>query len=284
MKSSERDEEMRGQGKIRSGGRGPRSALAEIDSMARGMAERGAVVFLDYDGTLTPIVDRPELATLSEEMRAVLKDLAASCPVAIVSGRDRRDVERLVGLDQLVYAGSHGFDIAGPGGLRMEPAQAAEFLPDLDSAEEELKGALRRVTGVLIERKRFSLAVHYRQVAETDVVSVEKTVRATLKARPRLARGEGKRVFEIRPGIDWDKGKAVTWLLEEALPESRDALPFYLGDDVTDEDAFRALEHRGVGIRVGDPSHPTRARYFLRDPEEVGSFLRELARRLEMVK
>ncbi|MEE9219877.1 MAG: trehalose-phosphatase, partial [Acidobacteriota bacterium] len=101
-------------------GRNLPSALAERDQIALRLRGRRPAVFLDYDGTLTPIVSRPELATLPAAMREVLKEVAARVPVAIVSGRDRRDVEALVGLEGLIYAGSHGFDITGPNGLRME--------------------------------------------------------------------------------------------------------------------------------------------------------------------
>ncbi len=92
-------------------------ALEHRDEIARRLAGKRLAVFLDYDGTLTPIVARPDLAVLSEAMRQVVRDLAGRCTVAIVSGRDREDVQKLVALDQLIYAGDHGFDISGPAGL-----------------------------------------------------------------------------------------------------------------------------------------------------------------------
>ena len=111
------------------------SALEHVQEIAgRG---RHVAVFLDYDGTLTPIVGRPEQAILSDSTRAVLRALATKAPVAILSGRDLENVRRRVDIDGIVYAGSHGFDIAGPHGLRKQIA--TEFVPILDTAEKKLR-------------------------------------------------------------------------------------------------------------------------------------------------
>jgi alpha,alpha-trehalase len=252
-------------------------ALDHLDEVCRRLRGRQLVVFLDYDGTLTPIVARPELATLSDGMRAAVAELASHCPVAIVSGRDRPEVERLVRLHNLVYAGSHGFDIAGPGGLSLEHEAGRACLADLDAAEARLERELDGVPGVQVERKRFAVAVHYRNVAGKNVAAVEKVVERTGKAHPKLARRGGKKVFELRPDTDWDKGKAVRWLLRAMNLDRADVLPVYLGDDETDEDAFLALTEGGLGIFVGDPPGATRAVYALRDPEEVRRFLGELS-------
>src|SRR5437762_2513967 len=118
-------------------------------------------LFLDYDGTLTPIVERPERAELADSTRQVVRTLAKQLPVAVLSGRDLDDVRRRVDIDGIVYAGSHGFDIAGPRGLRKQVA--AEFLPVVDLAERELGEMLAGIPGAMLERKRFSIAAHYRQ-------------------------------------------------------------------------------------------------------------------------
>ncbi len=136
------------------------SALQHVQEIA-GRSGKVAV-FLDYDGTLTPIVSQPEDALLPDSMRQTLQALAAQAPVAILSGRDLDDVRRRVNLDGIVYAGSHGFDIAGPRGLRRQVA--TEFLPKLDIAEKELHEALDGIPGARVERKHFSIAVHYRNV------------------------------------------------------------------------------------------------------------------------
>jgi len=248
--------------------------IAEITARARG---KRLAVFLDYDGTLTPIVDRPEDAVMGEPMRATVMRLAAHCMVAVVSGRDLADVRNRVGLADLVYAGSHGFDIAGPGGLEQVLPRVRESMPALDAAEHSLHGALGGIDGALVERKRFTIAVHYRLVRETEVPAVEHAVDAALAGHPGLRKRHGKKVFELQPDVAWDKGAAVRWLLGALDLEGRDVLPIYVGDDLTDEDAFRALAGRGVGIAVQEAPQPTVAAYTLRDPGEVRALLAGLA-------
>jgi len=251
-------------------------ALQQQEQIVSRLQGKRPVLFLDYDGTLTPIVDRPELAVLDPAMRSAVAELARRCAVAIVSGRDRADVEQLVGLDSLIYAGSHGFDIRGPGGLRLEYEGAAAFLPALDAAEKQIRDALSGTHGALVERKRFALAVHYRLVAPRDVPAVEGAVEAALQAQPGLRRTGGKMVFELRPRVPWHKGKAVLWLMEVLQLDGADVLPIYIGDDDTDEDAFAALRTLGLGIVVAEAARPSAAQYRLDTPGEVGSFLRAL--------
>ncbi len=241
------------------------------------LRDRRPVVFLDYDGTLTPIVERPEDALIPASTRGAIERLATLIPVAIVSGRDLADVRRMVGVEGIAYAGSHGFDLVRPDGSTDQ--RAREFLPDLDAAERELSPRLEPVPGARIERKRFAVAVHFRQVAEGSVAQVEAAVAEVAAAHPRLRRTGGKKVFELRPDVDWDKGKALLWLLQALGLEGSEQLPIYLGDDETDEDAFRAIGERGLGVVVrgeGD-DRPTLARYALRDPDEARAFLELLA-------
>jgi len=257
------------------------SALDRFNDVRCRLQRRRPAVFLDYDGTLTPIVERPELAVISDEMRQTVRELARYCPVAIVSGRDRREVEKLVGIEELFYAGSHGFDISGPGGTAMELEEGRASLPALDRAEEELNRRIDGIEGAQVERKRFAIAVHFRRVAEGQWLRVERAVDEVLAASDGLRKTGGKMIFELRPDIDWDKGRALSWLLRELDLDRRDVVPLYLGDDLTDEDALREIEGRGVGILVRGESRPTRARYALEDTAEVRLFLRTLSDYLE---
>src|SRR6266498_5758995 len=254
------------------------SALNLIDEIIAGAGGKRPAVFLDYDGTLTPIVCHPEDAWLSESMRHVLRELGAQAPIAILSGRDLDDVRRRVDLDGIVYAGSHGFDIAGPGGLCRQ--LGAEYLSILDTAEKELREALDEIPGAQLERKHFSVAAHYRNVNENDAFRVAQAVEAVAARHRELRKMDGKKVYELLPDIDWNKGKAVLWLLETLGLEGGNALPIYIGDDRTDEDAFRALEKRGVGILVSEHPQATAANYWLNNPEEVERFLGEIIARL----
>jgi trehalose 6-phosphate phosphatase len=248
------------------------SALKHVQEIA-GSGDRLAV-FLDYDGTLTPIVSHPEAAWLSESMRETLRSLVARVPVAILSGRDLDDVRGRVHVDGIVYAGSHGFDIMGAGGLRRE--LGGEYLPVLDAAEAELREALDEIPGAQLERKHFSVAAHYRNVNEDDAFRVAQAVDEVAARHRELRRINGKKVYELLPDIDWNKGKAVLWLLETLDLERGKAFPIFIGDDRTDEDAFSALEKRGVGILVSEQPQVTAASYWLNNPEEVERFLRAL--------
>lgn len=256
----------------------PPSALSGFPSVVAGLADRRPAIFLDYDGTLTPIVDRPDLAVLDGSVREHIARLARCCPVAIVSGRDLDDVARLVGLPDLVFAGSHGFDIRGPG---VRAQIGAECLPALDAAEERLRRDLAAVAGVLVERKRFAIAVHTRLVDPAAKPTVSGAVRAAAEADAGLRMTGGKEIHELRPDLPWNKGMAVLSLLERLGLTGPDVLPVYVGDDETDEDAFHALADRGMGVRVMDTPSGTAATWSLADPGEVAEFLGRLASRLE---
>jgi trehalose 6-phosphate phosphatase len=260
-------------------------ALDHLDAIDRRLAARTRAVFLDYDGTLTPIVDRPEDAVISDTMRDAVRALAERCTVCVVSGRDRAVVQELMGIRSLVVAGSHGFDIWAPEAGTIEREEGRDFEALMGDVETRLRSELGGIDGALIEPKKVGVAVHDRLVAEADRPRVRAAVDAVLGEHPdELKVTPGKRVFEIQPRIDWDKGKAVRYLLD-ALGLDRDGVvPLYLGDDVTDEHAFEALGDDGIGIFVGDADDPdvagrtTAADYLLRSPGEVERFLGRLAR------
>ena len=256
------------------------AALDHLDEIA-GRGGRRPAVFLDYDGTLTPIVPRPEDAALAPQVRATVARLAALCPVAIISGRDLADVRMLVGVDGLVYAGSHGFDIAGPNGSTAGSSERDQYLPMLAQAEGALKDRLAEIGGAQLERKKYSVAVHYRNVAERDLPVIEAAVGDVLQRYPKLRDLPGKKVHDLQPRIDWDKGKALLHLLRTLDLDRPDVLPVYIGDDITDEDAFAALRGRGIGIVVRDELRPTVAQFAVDGPEEVHRLLEGLIDRLE---
>lgn len=257
------------------------SALEKFEKIAAEASGRRVAFFLDYDGTLTPIIDQPERAYMTEGMRKTVSTLAGLCPVAIVSGRDRADVEDFVQLDSIFYAGSHGFDIAGPGGSRMRQ-QGKQSVSLLREAEERARLELEGVQGVHVESKAFAFAIHYRLVPETEQALLERVVAEVAARYPGLKLQGGKKVYEFLPQLDWDKGKAVDWLLDALNLNDSGVLPFYLGDDLTDEDGFEVLRDRGVGILVTEAHQETApletmASYRLRDVGEVKIFLDRMA-------
>jgi len=249
------------------------SALDDFDSISRMAEGKRLAAFLDYDGTLCPIVETPEQAVMPQEMREAVLNLARHWPVGIISGRDLKDVRDKVQIDDIVYAGSHGFDIAGPKGLQIENTVGEEFLPALEKSEKALFERLGSIPGLLVERKRFAIAIHYRRVDPEKVERVEAVVDEVAAEHPELRKAFGKKVFELQPKMDWHKGKAFFALLRALKLDGEDVLPFYIGDDVTDEDAFRALQGRGIGIVVRDHPYETAAVYCLKNPDEVRRFL-----------
>jgi alpha,alpha-trehalase len=255
--------------------------MERLKEMAGRLGRRKPAVFLDYDGTLTPIVSHPDQAELSAEARDAVARLARVAPVAVISGRDRRDVAARVGLESLVYAGSHGFDIAGPGGA-LQYEVGGGYSAVIEQAARELRRRLATIDGAIVEAKKYSVAVHYRLVAPDEAPEVTAIVdEVGRRFAEELTRTTGKKVFELRPRVDWDKGRALIWLLQALHHEGPDVVPIYAGDDVTDEDAFGAIEERGIGVLVAREPRPTRATFRLRDSDEVRRFLVWLTTREE---
>lgn len=247
------------------------SALADVASIQARLAERPPALFVDYDGTLTPIASRPDMARIGDPERALLSGLAEHCPVAIVTGRDLADIRARVGLPQLYYAGSHGFDIAGPDlRHRPDPALAPLFVKLADT----LRPVVERTPGAILELKAASVSVHYRLVDPRSVPTLESAIDEAIAGEPRIQKMLGKKIFELRPTLPWHKGAAVRWLLDRFVQAHGLRTPVFLGDDRTDEDALAEIEHEGVGILVGEGGDgQTHAHWHLQDPAEVHRFL-----------
>ena len=256
-------------------------ALERFDDLTTALDGRRPAVFLDYDGTLTPIVQRPEMAVLSDRGRGVVNAMSKKMPVAVVSGRDRPDVEKLVGLDDLIYVGSHGFDIVVPSGEHIENPIGGDFAPLLDQVERRLEAGFAPIDGAQVERKKFSIAAHYRNVADADYERFRAVLDAVEADYDDIKEKTGKKVFELQPKLDWDKGKAVLWLLQALDLEKPDLVPMFFGDDVTDEDAFAALQERGLSVIVADrdddgTGRRTAATFRVHDTEELLTLLARL--------
>lgn len=233
------------------------------------------LVLLDYDGTLTPIVDHPAQAQLAPETRQVLVGLAGrpATSVAVISGRSLGDVRDRVALPGLVYAGNHGMEIQGPAFHYLNPIATA-CRDHLREIADILQEGLREVPGAWVENKRLTVSVHIRHVSARDQDKVREVLMWSLvDFAPHLELTGGIQVFEVRPKVAWHKGAAALWIREQLnIPV---ALTLYLGDDLTDEDAFRSLTE-GVNVRVGYVAESA-ASYFLPSSLEVKDFLQKLA-------
>ena len=254
-------------------------ALTSRHELPAVLRVRRPAVFLDFDGTLADIVSDPAAAVLVDGVAAELARLTRECPVAVISGRDLADVQARVGMAEIWYAGSHGFELAGPQGQYYENPDALAAVPVLHHATRALTDRLRDVPGVLIEPKKYTVAVHYRNVAADRIDEVVATVRdVATSGEVRLGVTGGRKVVELRPDVDWDKGRALNWVLEH-IHDARSLLPIYVGDDLTDEDAFDAVSATGVGIvvrssEIGD--RRSAARFAVNDPAQVRELLQRL--------
>ena len=253
----------------------PPKALTDMSLVTKQLAGKSPALFLDYGGTLALIEDRPEGASLSEGMRVMLRDAARLMPVIVVSGRDVDEVSKLVGLPEIIYAGSHGMEIRGPN-LNLELPEGVDALAHLEKAAAHLARELQAIPEARVERKRFSIVVHYPVQAGEAAEGVISAVARVQASFPQLNPTGGKAVIELLPDIDWDKGRAVRWLLSELALDGPGVLPIYIGDDVTDEDAFRAVRTGGLGILVSDRRQPSAATYWLKDTDHVAALLKHL--------
>ena len=256
----------------------------------------GLLVLVDFDGTLADIRPRPDQATIRPESREALAALAdlSRTAVAVVSGRGLADVRERVDLPGIGYAGNHGLEIETPEREFVHPEAEGAALT-VAAVCADLRDRLADVEGVIVEEKNLSATVHYREVAEAEVDRVREAVRATVEEHATSAasegeedaesRGdggalrveEGKQIVELKPDVDWDKGRAVEWLRDVFVPDGERWHPVYVGDDVTDEDAFRALAGEGTTIRVGAPDEPTAADFRVDDPDAIPPLLAWIA-------
>jgi len=246
------------------------------------LSDKSILLFLDYDGTLTPIAETPEKAVISRGPKGLLNKLSKKphCSVAIISGRSLSDIKGLVGLKDIIYAGNHGLEIEGPK-IKFESQVSPRLKSIIRNIYEDAVTRFSKIKGVLIEDKGLTISVHYRLVDEKDTqefLSIFNEITDPYIVRDKIKINFGKKVYEIRPPVMWDKGKVVLWLLarQQFLLGENKILPVYIGDDVTDEDAFKVLKKKGLTIFVGEQAS-SEAQYYLKTIEEVTEFLRLIA-------
>lgn len=253
------------------------------DSLKDKLRNKFLLIFLDYDGTLAPIVKAPNKASLSWKTKLLLRELSQNpqCRIAIISGRALRDLQEKVGLKNIIYVGNHGLEIDGPR-LKFSSPVSLTYKQALERIKEELKKRTSLIKGVLIEDKGLSSSLHFRLVHANkralvkaifhEVVLSDK-IKGIIKTRP------GKMVLEVRPMVNWDKGKVAVWLLarQQFASAGKQVLPIYIGDDLADEDAFRVLKNKGITVFVGQ-AKSSYAQYYLRNINEVVKFLRIISK------
>ena len=245
-------------------------------------------VMLDIDGTLAPIAPRPEDAIVPAATRDTLRQLIAlpGTTVALVSGRSAEDAWRVAGLAGAWVVGNHGLELRDPDGRVTTPQEVLPYEKVIAEAVRSLRSIERTVAGAIVENKRWGLSIHYRQVepdASPALIERSREVARELGLRAT----EGKKIIEVRPPVDINKGTATTALAERVGALRDGASVMYAGDDRTDEDAFRALrtrDPRAVTARIdtseADPSDTaTNAEFVFGSPDELRLVLEWLVAR-----
>lgn len=239
----------------------------------RTMPGRKTVLFLDFDGTMVPIQSDPSGCVLSAALKEKLSHLAGSgsCRLAIVSGRTLPDIKKMVGIRKVYYAGTHGLDISGPGVRYTHPCSRSSRQV-LRNVKQAVSKEIEGVRGAWLEDKRVTLCLHFREVAQEEVRPVRKAFHdavARYCGDGPFSVIKGKKVLELTPDASWDKGEAVLWILRHL---GGDHFPIYVGDDRTDETAFKALRKKGLTIRIGT-SRKTFADFYLKGCWEVSRLI-----------
>lgn len=255
--------------------------MGRQEDIKRILKGRRLLLFLDYDGTLAAIVDHYKSATILQESKMLLRQLAknSQCRVAIVSGRALSDVKKRVGLKNIIYVGNHGLEAVGPG-IKYTSFVQAHIRKLFRKIRSDLTKRFEKIKGILIEDKNLTLSVHYRQVNHKDLALFKRTffksVQPYLENRE-IDISQGKKVFEIKPAVEWNKGSAVLWLMKRLGKNGyrKKIFPIFIGDDVTDETAFIALENKGLCIRVGC-GKTSAAPYCLKNINQVAQFLKTI--------
>lgn len=251
----------------------------KIDRLKKDLAKKFVFLFLDYDGTISPIAESPNKAVISRETRSLLKKLSLvpNRKVAIISGRALEDIKNKIGLKNLIYVGNHGLEIEGPK-IRSRYLLAPGYRAIIRNIDNGLKNKLRMLKGVLVENKTVCINLHYRMAMKKDIQLIKalfQEVTLPYVVSKKIQIRSGKKMLEVRPPVNWNKGSVAMWLLarQRVFLKTKSIIPIYIGDDSTDEDAFRALRKRGITIFVGKPG-PSSAKYYLKNTSEVIKFLK----------
>jgi len=231
-------------------------------------------LFLDYDGTITPLRSKPTAAVLEPETAGLLRVMTKlpGVHVSIVTGRSMEVIRKLVRVRNLGIAASHGFHIVQDGTEWIHP-EVGRFSGKLTRLQSKLERSLGEIPNVILERKQGTLTVHYRNVPSRSAGTLKSITAASVRTiDPKFQIMRGKKILEIRPPIPWGKGRAVMKMVNGRGSRWR-PLTIFVGDDTTDEDAFRSLRTKGITVRVGR-SRSTRAKYYVKNIEDVHRLLR----------
>ena len=242
---------------------------------------RGILLFLDFDGTLVPIQNDPTKCVLSPKIKGQLETIALSGKawIAILSGRTVNDIKKKVHIENLYYGGNHGLEISGPFVNYTHP-EALRGKHLIGKLCREIEQEIGNIEGAFIEKKKFGFTLHYRMANKEDKALIQRAfhrITAENSDAQTVTVMRGKKALELAPNVSWDKGIAALFILQEL---KRNYLPIYVGDDLTDETAFKILNEDGITIRIGR-SKKTAAKYYLKGQWEVSRFLKHIHNLIE---
>lgn len=231
-------------------------------------------LFLDYDGTLVTIKKIPSQARITEAVKRIIHSLTkkTNIKICIISGRELNDLKKMVGLKKIIYGGNHGFKISFLNRKIYIKKVRNSIYIKLNELKNIIKKEFGKEKGVLFENKKEIFGLHYRMVPrQKQAVIIEKIKNLIKPYKKFLKLKYGKKVIEIFPDVDINKGRAVKIILKK-FNKKRIFYPVYIGDDITDEDAFEALKANGLTVCVGKKK--TKAEFYLKNVKEVKKFLK----------
>lgn len=256
-----------------------RYLFSSLDEIKKIINNSALFLLLDYDGTLTRIRKTPQMAVINPRTKNLLNDISKNGKIklAVISGRSLSDIKSKIGLSSIIYSGNHGLEISGPK-VKFKMFVPKESRKTIEEIRRQFKKEFSSINGVIIEDKGFGVALHFRQVHKRQIPAVKagfNKITGPYLSENKIMIKPGKMVFDVKPAISWDKGKAVLMLLKlkKRLWGKKTVLPVYIGDDITDEDAFSALKSKGITVFVGK-NKKTNAKYYLNNTSEVFKFLR----------
>ncbi|MBN1860636.1 MAG: trehalose-phosphatase [Candidatus Thermoplasmatota archaeon] len=240
------------------------------------------ILFLDYDGTLVPFKDRPTEVRTPEKIIIILRQLIKNpkIRVVIVTGRSLYDIKKLLKMKGLFFIALHGLQTETSDGMQYswKQAEQARFL--IQRIKKTMQEELSQETGAFLEDKNLTVVLHYRLLHPERIPDLQQRFKNIVQSNDKkkiLEIIKGAKVLEVRPK-GWNKGKAIELFLAKQQ-NKKNILPLYIGDDITDEDAFQMLGKRGISIYVKNEStRKTAAQYWVKNPDDVFSFLKSLAR------
>lgn len=259
----------------------------DLDTIEQQLSKRKYTnLFLDFDGTIAPITPSPDKVRIPAETLGILEKMCEyqHVFVAIMTGRSFSDIKKIIPIKDIHFAANHGLEISGMKRGEIVP-NASRLVRTVKKISDDLNKVLLTVPGAWVENKSLTASVHYRivpssHIAELNRLVGEITLRYIEEGTIKLTRG--KKVIEIRPNIAWHKGKAVRWM-QKNIAKKR-ASNIYIGDDETDEDAFKALNPAFTVKVAQDAKVETEAMYYVNNPTEVRFFLQWLLEKLAFLK